>query len=141
VTTEDDFQKALDRRPTDWQTRLVFADWLQERDDPRADGYRALAAQRLRPQRQSRYWWSNEAEKDWSAHGGYNLLPKDWFTRTTPSMDEEGVHCGFDTRREAEDAAALAFQKLPAKRRAELLGTKPKLKTKTKSGRKRKKGA
>ena len=42
VTTEDDFQRALDKNPDDWQTRLVFADWLEERDDPRAEGYRAL---------------------------------------------------------------------------------------------------
>ena len=37
MTKEDDFQKALDAHPEDWQTRLVFADWLQERGDPRAE--------------------------------------------------------------------------------------------------------
>jgi uncharacterized protein (TIGR02996 family) len=42
MTTEDDFQRALDADTTDWQTRLVFADWLEEQGDPRADGYRAL---------------------------------------------------------------------------------------------------
>ncbi len=30
MTTEDDFQTALDAAPDDWQTRLVFADWLDE---------------------------------------------------------------------------------------------------------------
>lgn len=30
MTTEDDFQAVLDADPSDWQTRLVFADWLQE---------------------------------------------------------------------------------------------------------------
>jgi uncharacterized protein (TIGR02996 family) len=38
VTTEDDFQSALDKDPEDWQTRLVFADWLQEHNDLRAEG-------------------------------------------------------------------------------------------------------
>ena len=42
MTTEDDFQAALDANPNDWQTRLVFADWLDERGDVRASGYRAL---------------------------------------------------------------------------------------------------
>src|SRR5215510_9578888 len=42
MTTEDDFQAALDKNPEDWQTRLVFADWLEERGDVRAEGYRAL---------------------------------------------------------------------------------------------------
>src|SRR5262245_54586051 len=42
MTTEDDFQRTLDATPEDWQTRMVFADWLDERGDPRAAGYRAL---------------------------------------------------------------------------------------------------
>ena len=37
MTTEDDFQQALDANPDDHHTRLVFADWLQERGDPRAE--------------------------------------------------------------------------------------------------------
>src|SRR5262249_14717448 len=43
VTTEDEFQQLLDANPEDRQTRLVFADWLQERNDPRAEGGRAIA--------------------------------------------------------------------------------------------------
>jgi uncharacterized protein (TIGR02996 family) len=49
LTTEDDFQNALDANPEDHQTRLVFADWLQERVDPRAEGYRALGRLRVQP--------------------------------------------------------------------------------------------
>jgi uncharacterized protein (TIGR02996 family) len=48
VTTEEDFQNALDANPKDWQTRLVFADWLQERGDERAEGYPALGLMQLR---------------------------------------------------------------------------------------------
>ena len=49
MTTEDDFQVALDTNPGDWRTRLVFPDWLPERSDPRADGYRALGVLRRAP--------------------------------------------------------------------------------------------
>jgi uncharacterized protein (TIGR02996 family) len=44
VTTEDDFQLAIDADPEDCQLRMVFADWLDEQvpPDPRAEGYRAL---------------------------------------------------------------------------------------------------
>lgn len=44
MTTEDNFQRQLTRSPHAWHTRLVMADWLQERGDPRAEGYRALGA-------------------------------------------------------------------------------------------------
>ncbi len=121
MTTEDDFHAALDESPEDWQTRLVLADWLQECGDPREDGYRALAAMRLRPHRATSHWWSNDADRHWSAHNEFNLLPQDWFALTTPSMSSKGCHCDFATRREAEDAAAVAFARLPAPRRAALL--------------------
>jgi uncharacterized protein (TIGR02996 family) len=51
MTTEDDFQNWLDEHPDDHHTRLVFADWLQERGDPRAEGYRALGRLRRWPHR------------------------------------------------------------------------------------------
>lgn len=65
MTSEDDFQAQLDANPDDWQTRLVFADWLDERGDPRAGGYRALGFHRWRP-----YRVADEA----SVRGGYRLL-------------------------------------------------------------------
>jgi uncharacterized protein (TIGR02996 family) len=49
MTTEDDFQRAPAAAPRAWQTLLVFADWLAQRDDPRADGYRALGLRRFAP--------------------------------------------------------------------------------------------
>ncbi len=125
VTTEDDFHATLDARPDDWLTRLVLADFLQERDDPRVEGYRVPAVLRLRPHAATSHWWSNEADKDWSAHNGFNLLPADWFALTTPCTESKACHCDFDTRREAEDAAAFAFAELPAPRRSELLAARP----------------
>ena len=49
MTTEDDFRRALDANPKDWQTLAVLSDWLRERDDPRADGYAALVRHQKRP--------------------------------------------------------------------------------------------
>ena len=40
MTTEDDFHRRLDECPEDAHTRLVFADWLEEHGDPRADPVR-----------------------------------------------------------------------------------------------------
>jgi len=41
---EEAFRRAIEANPEEMTTRLVFADWLQERDDPRADGWRATVA-------------------------------------------------------------------------------------------------
>ena len=38
----DAFQKQLDDEPENWALKLVFADWLEERNDWRAEGYRWL---------------------------------------------------------------------------------------------------
>jgi uncharacterized protein (TIGR02996 family) len=127
MTTEDDFRGALDANPADWQTRLVFADWLQERGDPRAEGYRALGEQRRVPDHAPHergtvlWWWTCLPDR------GDCRLPADWFQliegltpydeRFKPLADPGAV----STRREVEDAAALAFAKLPPERRAELL--------------------
>jgi hypothetical protein len=40
VTTEDDFQAVLDRRPSGCQTRIALTGFLKERGDPRAEGGR-----------------------------------------------------------------------------------------------------
>jgi uncharacterized protein (TIGR02996 family) len=41
VTSEDDLPPALGADPDDRQTRLVFADWLEDRGDERGPGYRS----------------------------------------------------------------------------------------------------
>ncbi len=121
MTTEDDFQNALDACPEDWQTRLVFADWLQERGDVRAEGYRALGTKRhaaLKINGSMWSWWKGTQRglRDEIDHGWWKLL-------NLPLRDGASFHKVANTRREAEDAAALAFAKLPAERRAELLAT------------------
>jgi uncharacterized protein (TIGR02996 family) len=132
MTSEDDFQRALDADPDDHHTRLVFADWLQDHDDPRAEGYRALGLRRHRPYHrrdnldgyQFNFLYGRD---DNLSHGndalhGPSKLPRRWFESAkgaAPSHWEWWAE--FVTRREAEDAVALAFAKLPADYRAELL--------------------
>jgi uncharacterized protein (TIGR02996 family) len=137
VTTEDDFQAALDANPGDWQTRLVFADWLQERGDPRADGYRALGSLRIAPTPRDytgatevdvRHWrwaynWDHDGQwmnKRLGGNAKYNfVLPESWVK--TVSATGRGRDLGAATRRETEDTAARAFAKLSPERRAEFL--------------------
>lgn len=139
MTTEDDFQRALDAEPEDAHTRLVFADWLEERDDPRAEGYRAIA--RLeRPScadmvnRNGHYLWMKSS---WAGSDSeYGTLPNDWFellegggqiySNGDKVNDARGIGQwrNYRSRRAAEDAAALAFAKLSPERRTELLAVK-----------------
>lgn len=135
LTTEDDFQAMLDADPTDHGTRLVFADWLQERDDPRAEGYRALGAMRchadalhdLRNDPVYTAWGWYISARD---VGGCGIIPSCWFGAIA-SFGKARIQrppmpaVYFRSRRAAEDAAALAFARLPAARRAELLGLTP----------------
>ncbi len=139
MTTEDDFQGALDTNPDDWQTRLVFADWLDERGDPRAVGYRALGAlQRVPHWYSSTREWGFDSEDTSTPHDG-DELPQDWFDRM-PLPDPRGSTWGTTvrvspSRRAIEDSAALGFVNLPDSRRAELLATPGPLQTQR--GRKR----
>jgi len=96
----------------------------------RAAGYRALAALNHRPSQTAVFgrpewtWWSAES---YQSHGP-EYLPDDWMKLVWAAVREtnrrDAYHeawAEFDTRREAEDAAARAFAALPADRRRELL--------------------
>lgn len=124
MTTEDDFHAALAANPDDWQTMLVFADWLDDRDDPRGPGYRALGRLERAPLAAPVYGTWNRPEKKYVFDRERTLefplrplesyhLPGDWW--------DAGAWGRYDSRRAAEDAAALAFARLSADRRAELL--------------------
>jgi uncharacterized protein (TIGR02996 family) len=127
VTTEDDFHRNLDEHPDDWDTRLVFADWLQERDDPRASGYRAIVAQRRLPLHMKghngdAWWWHRNSSMF------HNHIPDDWFRLLPPEPGNDlfwPLHTSAPTshrsRRECEDALAWAFAKLPEDRQKQLL--------------------
>jgi uncharacterized protein (TIGR02996 family) len=127
MTTEDDFQKVLDDNPDDWQTRLVFADWLQERNDPRAEGYRALGLRMICPYRYT-------GNQDWGyddyttiPSAAADVLPGDWFALLGYPPDATDWACGVAaarSRSSLENAAAEAFSRLSAERRA-LFSTTP----------------
>ena len=128
MTTEEDFQHALDVRPCDWQTRVVFADWLQDRDDPRAEGYRAMGAlgrvPNITPCGSAAYYQDHADPRRASRYD----LPADWIAAFPPASADDPIaddgslpwRCRH-TRRAAEDDAARAFAALPADRRDELL--------------------
>jgi uncharacterized protein (TIGR02996 family) len=145
MTTEDDFHAALLAQPGDWQTRLVLADFLQERGDPRADGYRALGRLQKRPRPDSQetratrrfITWFNLSRQEAERYH-VNSLPDDWFSALEggEQLSDEGavfeaggLYYGdwldYPSCREAEDAAALAFARLPPARRAELMAAAP----------------
>ena len=137
MTTEDDFQIAIDAHPEDWQTRLVFADWLDERNDPRAEGYRALVAigRRSLPCQMTpgastpgpiNFLFGSARLSSVSLRSRYELclIPPDWLKLLpgalyAPRPANKWRH--YATRREAEDAAAIAFGILSPTRRAKLL--------------------
>jgi uncharacterized protein (TIGR02996 family) len=132
VTSEDDFQSALDANPQDWHTRLVFADWLDERGDPRGPGYRALGrrCRQALPCRLAggplRYILGTELidPKPHRKRWGACLLERDWFALvalSTACDTRHDVWKYYVTRREAEDVAARAFAQLPAPRQTQLL--------------------
>src|SRR5258707_15465198 len=120
MTTEDDFHRAIDAHPDDWQTRLVFADWLDEQSDPRAEGVRALVAisRRALPCALNFIFGSDRMRSE-SLKRQYELclIPPDWLKLFSgalyaPQPGAKWRH--YHTRREAEDAAAIAFCELPA---------------------------
>lgn len=133
MTTEDDFQAKLDADPSDWQTRLVFADWLEERGDARAEGYRALAVRRWQAyQPRNNAYWTVANYRAPNSTEDVSDLPDDWFALVwdeTPKDKQirasKGLWVSLATRREVEDMAARAFAGLPAARRAELLAPPP----------------
>ena len=116
MTTDDDFQQVLDANPEDRQTYLVLADWLQERGDERAEGYRALGVLRRFPLvvgERAVYL----CELPGARYSECVNLPEDWYTLV-------GTWRWCASRREADDVAALAFSDLPESRRAGLLATR-----------------
>lgn len=138
MTTEDDFQRQLDAHPEDYQTRLVFADWLEERGDARAEGYRALGTSARVPRHRAGLWeWSAGPFRhsgNWWRMADHHETPHVWSVALITSYEPEpplkepspvtanGILLAYLTRRAAEDAAAIAFSRLPEPRRAELLG-------------------
>jgi uncharacterized protein (TIGR02996 family) len=122
MVTEDAFQTALDAEPDNFSMRLVFADWLEEAGDWRAEGYRWMGELGKFP-----YDWSKSTVVsgfrtfDWYLEDGgatwevpeYCRLPA-WFRKAfRTSLDWPD----YVTRRLAEEALCRALAKVPPSRR------------------------
>lgn len=126
MSDEEHFQAMLDLHPDDHGTRLVFADWLRERGDPRAEGYHYLGANRRCPYLGRTY--GDYAVPDTDAFTNecdHSELPKDLWRLVRKvvggiRMAREYDWYPFTNRRHADDTVALAFAKLPEARRTEL---------------------
>lgn len=128
MTEEDAFHAMIDAAPEDNAPRLVFADWLEERGDERAEGYRALGRLWLYPCRDGAdsCWWISDVS---GMNPTHNYLPDDWYVAVSGGPWNQQIawrwpRDGGDNRK-IHDAAALAFLRLPAKRRRELLTLRP----------------
>ena len=124
MDTEDAIQAWLDAHPDDHTARLVLADLLDERGDPRAAGYRAMGRLRMYPSVHPNFsvWGgkchpSNRSSDEWSQAHRHLLLPSRWF-RAMPfnranedwETPDRPIWKRHRTRRAAEDAAALAYR-------------------------------
>lgn len=111
----------------------MFADWLEERGDARAEGYRAPGTLRRQPNMPSGpgdrcpRFCSAAIPRSWLGEFVEHChLPGDWFDLIElpgkSAFFAPDHACRTDAlRAEVEDAAALAFARLPAERRAALL--------------------
>lgn len=103
------FQSKLDEDVTDGWTRLVFADWLDEHDDERAEGYRILGTLRLYPDMN----WPYRFLTDWDVIKPWS--PTKWADRSIipPGWIDVAAVANMGSRRQAEDNAAKLFAGLP----------------------------
>jgi hypothetical protein len=141
MTTEADFQRHLDLNIDDWQTRLILADWLEDRDDVRSSGYRELGRLRIVPRGtvmdgRGDYirWiygtvrntnWRPHDPDEWTINHVGMMLPNKWFValfeveNPAPAPDSaRDCWARYTRRRNAEDGAARAFYSLPPAQRA-----------------------
>lgn len=129
---EHGLQLALDADPANGWLRRLLADALDDVDDPRAAGYRVLGLMGRVPRYQPRgeypesWAWVEESNNHWSRDGAFgdgdlldHALPDEWVRRveSCPRMIDTNTAAGWrewPSRREADDAAAIAFARLPA---------------------------
>lgn len=136
---EESFQKRIEENPDDDTTRLVFADWLQERDDPRAEGYRVMVFRKMCADwDEDMYpgansvngppgcwqWWRYEARGDDIPPG--SRVPAKWLRQLRGGFPfgKKPSSVDYLTRREADDALAEAFSRLTEAERDEILNQK-----------------
>jgi uncharacterized protein (TIGR02996 family) len=126
MTSEEDFQGQLDETPADHMLRAVFADFLEERGDIRAGGYRALSFLGIypknfkdqpikgKPELEWAYWWDQDgrwitarADEDRWPKSYFYVLPESWIGIANGTC--HGGDLWSDSRRFIEDRAAIGW--------------------------------
>jgi uncharacterized protein (TIGR02996 family) len=107
MTDESAFQAALDADPANFALRLVFADWLEERGDRRAAGYRWMGEQRKWP-----YDWSKNAMIT-------SFDTFDWFMEGSPVQWKVPDHCILPAELQPWFPANIYWPSYPSRRDAE----------------------
>lgn len=127
MTTEEDFRVTIDANPHDWTLRAVFADFLQDRGDPRAEGHRVMACREIAAYpwgTKDSTWFIFVPTTDFKARYVPTLrrlmrhcvLDNGWYVRVSRQLDDDEhkmdeFQIGCRTRREIEDAVALRYLK------------------------------
>jgi uncharacterized protein (TIGR02996 family) len=107
---ESDFVSAINADPDDRTMQLIYADWLDGQDDPRAEGWRVLIEAGKRP---DGGFVSETKPFGWFLGGEESTLPCDLFDLL--SNDEDLMQLwyehNFPTFHAAMDAAAVAWSR------------------------------
>lgn len=123
ITSEElAFIAALDAEPENHWLRCVYADWLDDRGDPRAAGYRAMgrlgrsAAVFVKGYGHYIGWlWLCGGEFGWD---NPRCLPEEWCLIIVNGRTIRFTN--FPSRAAAEDAAAIAWAKLTPEQQARI---------------------
>ena len=130
MNCEQDFQKALDANPTDATLRLVFADWLEEHDDPRAEGYRAVGFLQVLPDTDFNYKYSCVVSENWKrSRTDLSVVPLDWYYQIPWNSNLYGASIGNgrialnESRKSAEEKIVNAYLLLSNERKRQLFNS------------------
>ena len=102
--TKDDFERQLDHDPSDWQTRLIYADWLEEEGNTFCETQRWMVERKIQPGRDARgrwRWWGHYLTGKPSFPGD---VPKNVFQQMPFSFGSFSNLNTVWTRLEAEQA-------------------------------------
>jgi hypothetical protein len=131
MTTEDDFQAMFDEFRFNTDNYGIFADWLRDRDDSRADGYAAMGLLRRSPRPVAHVlgydfafeWY--DAAYQFSQTDPESDLSTAWFEKlqggTLNEESDQPPHRTYATAREAREDAARAWLLLTADEQAAIL--------------------
>ena len=114
MKSEREFQLALDYRPDDHNVRVNLSHLLKSKHDDRAEGYNTLGLLGINPDEDMTcddpiFFYHSTPDLEWYAAARdnkleVNTLPYSWYN-LLPQVT-------FDSRQEAEDAAAITMRQL-----------------------------